>query len=147
MIIDLHTHVVPDVFPAVGARRAGAKWPQMDPIDPTRSKVMIAGENFRTVTDQCWSGARRMADMATDGVDVQVIAPMPELLSYWFEPGDARDFGRYVNEYIASLVQAQPGRFVGLGTVPLQDPELAAKELESVRAMGLAGIEIGSNVE
>src|SRR5262249_28607186 len=39
-------------------------------------------------------------------------------------------------------------RFVGLGTVPMQDPQLACRELERcVRELHLAGIEIGTHVE
>jgi aminocarboxymuconate-semialdehyde decarboxylase len=53
---------------------------------------------------------------------------------------------RGVNEFIARLREADPGRLLGLGTVPLQDPDLAAAELSEVRALGLRGVEIGSNV-
>ncbi len=107
---------------------------------------MIAGKNFRTVTDQNWSATRRLEDMAAEGVDAQVLSPMPELLSYWLTAEDALDLGRHVNETIARLVQASPGHFYGLGTVPLQAPALAAKELVEVKKTGLLGVELGSNV-
>jgi aminocarboxymuconate-semialdehyde decarboxylase len=107
---------------------------------------MIAGQNFRTVTEQCWSSARRVGDIAKEGVDVQVLSPMPELLSYWFTPQDAVEMCQYTNESIAKLVQSSPQHFYGLGMVPLQEPDLAAKELAEVKKMGLVGVELGSNI-
>jgi len=146
MLIDLHAHVVPERFPSAGNRASRERWPSLDHFEPGKARVMIAGKNFRTVTDQNWSAARRLEDMAAEGVDAQVLSPMPELLSYWFTPEDARDFGRYVNETIAGMVQASSGRFYGLGMVPLQDADLAAKELAEVKKTGLHGVEVGSNV-
>ncbi|MEA2640174.1 MAG: aminocarboxymuconate-semialdehyde decarboxylase [Chloroflexota bacterium] len=146
MIIDLHTHIVPEQFPPAGSRASASRWPSMDHFEAGRARVMIAGENFRTVTEQCWSHARRARDMVAEGVDAQVISPMPELLSYWFVPEDGREFSRYVNEDIARLVRSAPTQLYGLGMVPLQDPELAAKELAGLKQMGLHGIELGSNV-
>ena len=146
MIIDMHTHIVPEEFPPAGERASAGRWPWMDHTEPGRANVMIAGRNFRTVTEQCWSPARRTSDLGIEGADVQVISPMPELLSYWFTPQDGLDMARYLNEFIANLVHAEPNRFYGLGTVPLQDPDLAAKELSNVQAAGMAGIELGSNI-
>ena len=142
MILDLHTHVVPEHFP----RSTVDRWPAMDHFEPGRARVTIAGKNFRTVTDQCWSHTRRIADLAIEGGDAQVISPMPELLSYWFAPSDGLAMARHVNEAIARLVQAAPERFYGLGMVPLQDPELAAAELAGIKQAGLLGIELGSNI-
>jgi len=145
LIIDLHTHIVPDRFPT-GAGRVTARWPSMDHFEPGRAKVMIAGENFRTVGDVCWSTDRRGAQMRAEGVDAQVISPMPELLSYWFNRDEGLEMSRYMNEFIASMVRAAPGSFYGLGMVPLQDPDFATKELAGLRAMGLLGVELGSNI-
>ncbi len=118
----------------------------MEHFEPGRARVMIAGANFRTVTDQCWSRARRLRDIDDEGVDRQVLSPMPELLSYWFSPEDGLEMARHVNGYIAALVQAEPTRFYGLGMAPLQDVDLAAKTLSEVRDFGLRGVEVGSNV-
>jgi aminocarboxymuconate-semialdehyde decarboxylase len=146
VIIDLHTHIVPEHFPGAGTRASAGRWPFMEHFEAGRARTMIAGQNFRTVTDQCWSVTRRERDMAAEGVDAQVISPMPELLSYWFTPEDGLEMSRYVNDQIAGMVQAAPRQLYGLGMVPLQDPDLAAKELGSLRGMGLLGIELGSNI-
>jgi aminocarboxymuconate-semialdehyde decarboxylase len=146
MLIDMHAHVVPETFPEAEGRSSADRWPSMDHFTPGQARVMIAGENFRTVHDGNWDVERRLRDMEAHGVDAQAISPMPELLSYWFTPEDGLDFCRYTNEFIAAMCAAAPGRFFGLGAVPLQDPDLAAKELSRVMSMGLAGVEIGSNV-
>ena len=146
MLIDVHTHIVPEKFPDFSKRSGGNRWPTMDPVDACSARVMIAGKNFRTVTDQCWSVARRVEDMDAETVGRQVLSPMPKLFSYGFEPGDTLDFCRYVNGVIVEMMQAAPQRFYGLGIVPLQDPELAAKELARIRADGLHGVEIGTNI-
>lgn len=76
------------------------------------------------------------------------LSVMPELFSYWAQPEDALLFCRSMNETISKMVSDYPDRFIGLGVVPLQDPDLAAKELEFVKKVyGLAGVQIGTNVE
>ena len=84
--------------------------------------------------------------MDATGIGVQVLSPMPELLSYWFPAEDAVAFSRVVNGAIAEMVARAPTRFAGLGMVPLQDPELAARELERLMQDGFRGVEIGTNV-
>lgn len=148
MIIDVHTHVVPEHFPPSLGRAAGDGWPFMDHgrSEPDTADVMISGRNYRTVDEQCWSAARRIRDVADQAIDRQVISPMPRLLDYGIDSDDGRDLARYLNETIAELVTGNPGTFFGLGSVPLQDMDLAVRELESVRALGLHGVEITTNV-
>jgi aminocarboxymuconate-semialdehyde decarboxylase len=146
MLIDMHAHVIPRDFPPAGSRASAARWPSMDHFAAAQAKVMIAGENFRTVHSGNWDVGRRLRDMEAAGVDAEAISPMPELLSYWFSPADALEFCRYTNEFIAGMCEAAPGRFFGLGAVPLQEPDLAARELSNLKSMGLTGIELGSNI-
>ena len=69
------------------------------------------------------------------------------MFSYWAKPADTLNLSRLLDDHIASVVAARPGRFIGLGTLPLQAPDLAVRELERcVRELGLAGVEIGSHV-
>jgi aminocarboxymuconate-semialdehyde decarboxylase len=146
VVVDIHTHFVPETFPTMSDRSGGDRWPQMNRVDARRGQVMISGRNFRTVTDECWSAETRLKEMDQFGIQRHAVSPMPELLTYWAEPADARDFGRYMNEQIVRLVEQAPDRFSGLGMVPMQDPDLAAAELANVKALGLLGVEIGSNV-
>lgn len=148
MIIDVHTHIVPEHFPPSLGRRSGDAWPLMEHgrSKPDTADVMIGGKNYRTVDDQCWSSVRRVSDIATQGVDRQVISPMPRLLDYEIDAQDGRGLARYLNETIAELVKGEPDRFYGLGSVPLQDVPLAVRELEGVKALGLHGVEITTHI-
>jgi aminocarboxymuconate-semialdehyde decarboxylase len=77
----------------------------------------------------------------------QVLSPMPELLSYWLSPEDGKAMCRHLNETIASMVEAAPERFLGLGAVPLQDVDAAVAELEHIcRNLKLSGVEVASHV-
>src|SRR5260221_1366171 len=89
----------------------------------------------------------RLKDMDRMGIDIQAVSPAPNQTYYWTEPGEGAQLARMVNERIAAIVAQWPDRFVGLGTVPLQDPDLAVSELvHSVKTLGLRGIEINGNV-
>lgn len=145
--VDAHAHVVPHDFPAYLGSRVPADWPQMAPAHECHRNVMIAGKNYRTVSDRCWDTARRIADMPGMGLELQAVSPMPELLSYWMDASDARQLLRYINGQIATMVAESGGRLVGLGAVPLQDMDLAIAELREIMATpGFAGVEIGSNI-
>jgi aminocarboxymuconate-semialdehyde decarboxylase len=145
--IDIHTHIVPAEFPAYAGKHGGAHWPSMAPAHDCHHKnVMIDGKNFRTVSDQCWDVGRRAEAMAQMGIARQVLSPMPELLSYWLPLDDAAPLIRHVNDTIAAMVARTPDKFIGLGGVPMQDPDAAARELERLMRDGFRGVELGSNV-
>jgi aminocarboxymuconate-semialdehyde decarboxylase len=82
------------------------------------------------------------------GIDVQALSPVTEQYYYWTEPDIGRQIAREVNDGIAEIVAQQPDRFVGFGTLPLQNPDFAVEELERiVKTMGFKGVEIGTNVD
>jgi len=86
--------------------------------------------------------------MERTGVSMQVLSTVPVMFSYWAKPKDTLDLSQRLNDHIAEVVRAHPTRFAGLGTIPLQDPDLAAKELERcVRDLGLRGVEIGTHID
>jgi aminocarboxymuconate-semialdehyde decarboxylase len=146
-LVDIHTHVVPENFPAYLGAHANVPWPSMVPAHACHRHVMVSGQVYRTVSHQCWDCAVRRADMDRLGIARQVLSPMPELLSYWLAPEDGAALCRYVNDVIADMVADAPERFTGLAAVPLQDLPLAIEVLdEAVNRHGLAGVEIGTNV-
>ena len=146
-VIDVHCHIVPADFPATPPNCAAEKWPGMEDRGNGQRAMMVGGREMRLVDNRAWDAARRIADMNGEDVGMQAISPMPELLSYWLDAPPALTMARYLNRSIADLVHAAPDRFIGLGMVPLQDPQLAARELGALRSeFGLAGIEIGSNI-
>jgi aminocarboxymuconate-semialdehyde decarboxylase len=144
--IDVHTHVVPERFPAYAGKNRDIPWPSMAEAHACHKHVMISGKVYRTVSDGCWSVPRRIEDMAAMRITRQAISPMPELLSYWLPLDDAQSVIRYLNDTIAGMVDAAPQRFVGLGAVPLQDVDAAIRELEYCKRLQFAGVEIASHV-
>ncbi len=145
--IDLHTHILPERWPDLRERYGYGGFVRLDHHQPGRARVMIDDRCFREVKDNCWSPERRLEECDRHGVDVQVLSTVPVMFSYWAKPHDANDLSRLLNDHIADVVQRHPKRFVGLGTLPLQEPTLAIRELERcVNDLGLAGVEIGSHV-
>ena len=147
-LIDVHSHVVPKSLPSDPTGGTIGAWPSVH-CEACGCKAMVRmGEKpFRAIDDRSWNVDRRIADMDAAGVTAQALSPMPELLSYWLDAGPALELGQHVNHTIGEMVSARPDRFFGLGTVPLQDPELAAKEVAGLRSkFGLVGVEVGSNI-
>jgi len=145
--IDIHTHVVPENFPPYAGKGKNVPWPSMAEAHACHRHVMIRGKAYRTVSDGCWSVPRRIEDMDGAGVARQALSPMPELLSYWLPLGDAKAMTRFLNDAIAQMIGRAPGRFIGLGCVPLQDVDAALVELEHLMGpLRFAGVEIASHV-
>jgi aminocarboxymuconate-semialdehyde decarboxylase len=141
---DVHTHFVPESFPSGTGRNP--LWPSMEHRDGDNAAVMVGGKVFRLIDSRSWDAGRRLQDMQSDDVDVQVVSPMPELLSHWFPVEDADLLSDHINRAIAKLCAAHPQNFIGIGMVPVQDPALAARRLADVKSLGLCGIEIGTHV-
>ncbi len=89
----------------------------------------------------------RLADMDRMGIDVQAISVPPYQFYYWAEPEVGRDAARLLNEYLVETAAKAPDRFVTLGTIPLQNPEMAVAELERCMGeLGMRGVEIMTHV-
>ena len=104
------------------------------------------GKAFRDIEENCWSPEKRIEECDALGVNVQVLSTVPVMFSYWAKPEDGAEVARTLNDHLAEVVSEFPLRFVGLGTVPLQDTSLAIKELETCKETGLVGVQIGTNV-
>ncbi len=91
--------------------------------------------------------SKRLAAMDGMNVDVQAVSVSPTQYHYWAEPDLAERFVRRANEELAELCASRPERLVGLGTVSLQHPGLAAGQLEFASAeLGLRGVQISTRV-
>lgn len=143
-VVDFHTHVVPPALPAAPGDEP--RWPAIERTAEDVADVTLAGKQFRRIDSRSWDAARRIADMDAVGIDIQVLSPMPELLSYWFAPDNGGRFCDAVNADTQKLVEAVPDRFLALGMAPLQEPELAAEMVHDLAARGFIGVEIGTHV-
>jgi hypothetical protein len=143
--LDIHSHIVPEKFPAYTGVGMNIPWPSMAPAHACHAHVMIEGKVYRTVHQSCWLSEERIRDMDKGAIGVQCLSPMP-LLSYWLLAADAQRLIRFLNEEIATC-RALSVRFIGLGAVPLQDMDLALRELEYVvNELNFPGVEIASHV-
>jgi aminocarboxymuconate-semialdehyde decarboxylase len=147
MKIDLHTHILPKNWPDLRDRYGYGGFVQLDHHGPGCARMVIDGKSFREIEANCWDPEVRLAECGRHAVDVQVLSTVPVMFSYWAKPRDTLDLARLLNDHLAEVVRAHPRRFAGLGTLPLQDADLAVGELERcVRDLGLAGVQIGTHV-
>lgn len=143
-IIDFHAHFVPASLPNVKGR--DSRWPVIEQNESDQAVITVDGKVIRKVGSAAWDASTRLEHMATDGIDAQVVSPFHELISPWLPSQDGDALSAAINESVAKLVEEKPNHFYGLGMVPIQDPELAAKRLTDVKAMGLLGVEIPTHV-
>lgn len=145
--IDLHTHVLPKEWPDLEARYGYPGFVRLEHHRPGCARMIVGGSLFREIGDNCWDPVKRLAECDAAGVDVQVLSTVPVMFAYWAEPAHGLDLAWLLNDHLASIVSRWPTRFRGLGTIPLQDPDLAIRELERCMGeLGMSGVQIGSNV-
>jgi aminocarboxymuconate-semialdehyde decarboxylase len=147
MKIDLHTHILPPSWPNLRERYGYGGFIELERHGPGCARMMVDGRLFREIGENCWDPRRRIEDCDRLGIAMQVLSTVPVMFSYWAKPHDTLDLSRILNDHIAEVVRAHPLRFAGLGTIPLQAPELAIREMERcIRELGLCGVQIGSHV-
>lgn len=148
MKVDVHTHILPKDLPRFKEKYGYGGFMQIEHHDKCRARMLRDdGKFFREIESKCWDLKERLADCDCHGVDMQVLSTLPVMFSYWTKPADGLDLSCFLNDHLASVIDAHPRRFSALGTVPLQSPKLAVKELERcIEALGFAGVQIGTHV-
>ncbi len=109
---------------------------------------MMKGDTlFRAVEDNCFKADVRLTEMNEHNISIQVLSTIPVLFNYWAKPTDGLETSRFFNDHIAETVENNPDHFMGIGTVPLQDVDMAIKEMQRcVKDLKMPGLEIGTNV-
>jgi aminocarboxymuconate-semialdehyde decarboxylase len=145
--IDVHTHILPKDIPNWEDKFGYGGFITLDHYKPCCARMLRDdGVAFRDVEENCWSAEKRIEECDVAGVNVQVLSTVPVMFSYWAKASDGAEIARFLNDDIAEVVSNNPKRFIGLGTVPMQDIALAIKELERCKKIGLIGVQIGTNV-
>ena len=144
--VDLHCHMY---VPAAAEAVAGVFDMETDGLHRFSNEATrdVNARQSETIQEQLVDVGRRLADMDDMGIDIQAISPVPLQYYYALPPDLGRTATRLINDEIAAVAAAHPDRFVGLGGLPMQDPQMAVAELERVIGdLGFKGIELCTNV-
>jgi aminocarboxymuconate-semialdehyde decarboxylase len=146
MKIDIHTHIMPSKMPHWTEKFGYGDFIHLEHREC--DVCMMKGDKvFRVVGENTFSETIRMKEMDETNVNIQVLSTIPVLFNYWAKPLDGYQTSQFLNDHIAETVAKEPNRFIGLGTVPMQDVKYAIKEMERcVKDLKMPGLEIGSNI-
>jgi aminocarboxymuconate-semialdehyde decarboxylase len=146
--IDSHAHILPETWPSLKEKFGYGGFIELVHHAPGRAKMMRDdGTFFREIERNTWDPAAILEDMDAFNVDAMVLCTVPVLFSYWAKAEHALEWSRFLNDHLAGVVADNPQRFIGLGTVPMQDVDYAIKEMRRcVVDLKMPGIEIGTNI-
>ena len=145
--IDIHAHiVVPQAAALAQPHIDFSRIPLAHFADgPTKE---INAQQEQDVREVMTTIDRRLADLDRMGIDIQVVAPAPNQCYYSIDPKIAEAAHRLANDGVVEYCSRKPDRFVGLGVVTLQEPEIAVRELDYIMGtLRLKGVEILTNVD
>lgn len=146
MKLDIHTHIMPEQMPNWVAKFGYGDFIHLEHRN-CKACMMKGDKLFREVEPNCFSADVRLKEMRETNVDVQVLSTIPVLFNYWAKAADGHETSRFFNDHIAETASRNPRHFIGIGTVPLQDVDLAIREMERcVSELKMPGLEIGSNI-
>ena len=147
LTFDIHCHFFPQAFLDAARKLDNSFQASIERRADGREHLVCAGNFDHPLTPDFYTAERMIQDMDRWGMAMAGISAAPPTLSYWADPGAARDLAPAINDSIAARVAAHPDRFVGLATVPLQDIDASVLEIKrAVQGLGLSGCMIGSNV-
>ncbi|MBL4587452.1 MAG: amidohydrolase, partial [Flavobacteriales bacterium] len=117
-----------------------------DHVESGVADMMQGKRFFRQIKENCWDAEVRIPDYEKFNTQVQVVCTIPVLFSYWAKPKDGAEVSRFLNDNLAETIAPHPKNYIGLGTLPMQDTDLAIKELQRCKELGFPGVQIGSNI-
>mgnify|MGYP003687881457 FL=1 len=145
--IDMHSHIIPKNLPDWEKKFGYEGFIRLEHHKPSWANMMQGDDFFREINHNCWDPEIRMNDYEKYATQVQVVSTIPVLFAYFSKPKDGLEVARFLNDDLANLVNKYPKKYIGLGSLPMQDPELSVQELFRIKKLGLKGVQIGSNIE
>ena len=145
--IDIHTHILPENLNEMTNTFSDPRFLRMDAIDDNTAMLRKDEKAFRQVNCNCWNHHVRMKECHVTGVNVQVLSTIPVLFSYWAKDDECLFLSKFLNDHIANICHEESTKYIGLGTIPIQNTNLAIAEMDRcVNELNLPGIEMGSNI-
>lgn len=145
--IDMHTHILPERLPNFADKFGYGDFIHLKSREDGAADMMKGDAFFRTIQPNCWDAGLRIDEYAQFDTQVQVVCTIPVMFSYWAKGSDCLELSKFLNDHIAQLVTDHPKNYIGLGTLPMQDTELAIQELRRIKEeLKMPGIQIGSNI-
>ena len=145
--IDMHSHIIPKNLPDWEKKYGYEGFIRLEHHKPSWANMMQGDNFFREINHNCWDPEIRMNEYEKYATQVQVVCTIPVLFAYFSKPKDGLEVARFLNDDLANLVNKYPKKYIGLGSLPMQDPELAVQELFRIKELGLKGVQIGSNIQ
>lgn len=143
-VVDCHAHIVPAEFVAdLAAGRVRFPHVEVTPHGESHVLAFGGGNPTRPLAPGLTDLGRRGAWLTEQRVDRQVVGGWLDVFGYELPPDEGADWSRALTESIADVTRSDD-RFVPLGTVPLQDPDAAAKAVREQHDAGLPGVMIAT---
>ena len=143
----MHSHIIPKNLPDWEKKFGYEGFIRLEHHKPSWANMMQGDNFFREINHNCWDPEIRMNEYEKYATQVQVVCTIPVLFAYFSKPKDGLEVARFLNDDLANLVNKYPKKYIGLGSLPMQDPDLAVQELFRIKELGLKGVQIGSNIE
>ena len=145
--IDMHTHIIPEKLPDFSKKFGYDGFIHLLHHKPGAARMMKGDRFFREIQSNCWDAALRIEEYRKFNTQYQVVCTIPVMFSYWAKPEHCLDLSMFLNDHIAALAADQANHYIALGTLPMQDVDLAIKELTRCKEeLDIPGVQIGSNI-
>ena len=145
--IDMHTHIMPKELPNWTEKFGYGPFIRLEHHRPGYANMMQDHVFFREIEENCWNPDVRIPEYERFDTQVQVVCTIPVLFSYHAKPKHGLEVSEFLNDDLAEITHKYPKNYIGLGTIPMQDTDLAIQELERIKKdLGFPGIQIGSNI-
>jgi aminocarboxymuconate-semialdehyde decarboxylase len=146
--IDIHAHILPEETMRQLQKAAPSLTLQLKRIDERSGILEIAGVTQKPFPREAWDMDLRLQDMDKSNVDIQLLSNTPQTFLYDQEASLGAACAEIQNDQITSIIRKHPDRFMGLATLPMQAPGLAAQELQrAMGPLGLLGFHLASNIQ
>lgn len=142
----MHTHILPEKLPNFAEKFGYGDFIHLVHEREGFANMMKGGVFFREIAKNCWDPEVRIREYELFRTSVQVVCTIPVMFSYWAKPEHCLDLSMFLNDHLAGIADDYPEHYIALGTVPMQDTELAINELRRLKELGFPGVQIGSNI-